>query len=73
MCLVFDGCANLGDTCSFENAERVYMSEHAFENSFEAAAETLPLSLKALILTDISKKHTLLQVAGKIPSHIIVQ
>ena len=73
ICLVFDECTNLGDTCSFENVQRVYMSEQAFENSFEAAAETLPLFLEALILTNIKKKRTLLKVAENIPSHVIVQ
>ena len=49
------------------------MSEHAFENSFETAVETLPFFLETLVLTEIKKKQTLLKVAGQIPSHVIIQ
>ena len=58
--MISDSCTPLGDSCNFEKAKRIYMTQHAFYNSFEGAAETFPMKLEALGFTNFTQLEALL-------------
>lgn len=64
---------NIGEACSFESCERIYLSAQAYDMIFESVAETMPSVLHALVLSKFKKLKNILSIPQRIPAACQIQ